>query len=88
MAFPQQAQVTQTPTRVRSLEIRIYKSVDEDDIEYPRGIEYRFTVDDQNDQAMNHYHGDLIPHLTVAQKTAIEAFFDAMWTKAEAEAIP
>ena len=88
MAFPQQAEVTRTPTRVRRLEIRLYKSVDEDDPEFPRGIEYRFTVDEQHDQAMNHFHGDLLPHLTAAQKTAIESFFDQMWAKAETEAIP
>ena len=98
MQFPQQPEVIRTPTRVRRLEVRLYKSVDENDSEYPQGIEYRFTVDDQHDQAMNHFHGNLIPHLDgevtptpipadTPWLTVIEAFFDQMWTKAETETL-
>ena len=97
MTFPQQPEVTRTPTRIRRLEIRLYKSVDVDDSEYPRGIEYRFTVDDQHDRAMNHFRGDASPHLGntpidipagTSWLTVAQGFFDQAWTKAENEAIP
>lgn len=88
MPFPQQPPINRTPTRVRRLTITLYKSVDPNDTEYPKGVEFEFTVDDQNNNPMNHFHGNLVPHLTTGQKTAIENFFDTMWAKAENEAIP
>ncbi len=97
MTFPQQAQVIRIPTRVRRLEIRLYKSVDEGDPEYPQGIEYQFTIDDQHDQAMSHFNGDASSHLGVtpvnipagtAWLTVIQGFFDQLWAKAKTEAIP
>jgi hypothetical protein len=37
---------------------------------------------------MSHVSGNLIPHLTTAQKTQLTAFMDALWTKAEDEILP
>ena len=99
MPFQPQPPINRTPTRIRRLEIRMFKSVDENDPEYPQGIEYRFTVDDQFDQAMNHFHGDLIPHISeevtpidipagTPWLMVLEGFYDIMWTKAETEVLP
>ncbi len=99
MSFPQQPPINRIATRVRKLEIRLFKSEDPGDPDYPRGIKFRFTVDDQNDQPMNHYPGNAAPHIAeevtpvdipagTSWLPVIEAFFDQMWTKTEAETLP
>lgn len=51
-------------------------------------IEYRVTIDDQFDNAIGHRSGNLIPHLTIAQKDQLIAFMDMLWAKAETEILP
>lgn len=99
MAFPQQPPINRVPTRIRKLEIRLVKTVDPDDPDYPEGIDYLYTVDDQHDQPMNHFPGNAIPHINAEVTSVaipagtswlpvIEGFFNQMWAKAETEAIP
>ena len=86
MAFQHQDTVTRNP-HIRDIEITLYRTIDEDDHDYPEGVEFRITIDDQWDHPMGHRHGDLVPHLTNGQKNALQDFMDAMWAKAEAEVI-
>ncbi len=86
MPFEKQDQVTRNP-HIRKLEVRLFRTIDEDDHEYPQGIEFALGIDDQWNTPMGHRSGNLIPHLTAAQKTALQNFMDAMWAKAEAEVI-
>jgi len=86
MPFKHQDPVTREP-HIRDLDIRLHRTIDEDNPEYPQGIEFRLTIDDQNDSPMGHRSGDLVPHLTSSQKTALQSFMDAMWAKAEDEII-
>lgn len=86
MTFNKQDQVIRNP-HIRDLEITLHRTIDEDDHDYPQGIEFRLTIDDQWDSPMGHRSGDLVPHLTTAQKTALIDFMDAMWAKAEEEVI-
>jgi len=86
MHFKHQDPVTREP-HIRDLEITLHRTIDEDNPEYPQGIEFRITIDDQFDSPMGHRHGNLLPHLTNGQKTALQDFMDQMWTKAEAEVI-
>ena len=86
MAFEIQEVVVREP-HIRDLEITLHRTIDERDHDYPQGIEYRLTIDDQYDHPMGHRSGDLVPHLTAGQKTALQGFMDAMWAKAETEVI-
>ena len=86
MPFNKQDPVTRNP-HIRDLEITLHRTIDEDDPEYSQSIEFRLTIDDQFDSPMGHRHGDLLPHLTNGQKTALIDFMDAMWAKAVAEVI-
>ena len=86
MAFEIQEVVVREP-HIRDLEIRLYRTIDEDDPEYPQGIEFGLTIDDQYNIPMGHRSGDLVPHLTSGQITALQGFMDAMWAKAETEVI-
>lgn len=86
MAFQHQDSVTRDP-HIRDIEIFLHRTIDEDDSDFPESISFRLTIDDQFDQPMGHRHGNLLPHLTAAQKTALQDFMDAMWTKAVAEVI-
>ncbi len=83
MPFDKQEQVIRNP-HIRNLEIRLHRTIDEDD---PQGIEFRLTIDDQWDHPMGHRSGDLVPHLTAGQISALQGFMDAMWAKAEEEVI-
>ena len=84
MPFNKQDQVIRNP-HIRNLEIILHRTIEEG--EPPQGIEFRLTIDDQFDHPMGHRHGDLLPHLTNAQKNALVSFMDAMWAKAESEVI-
>ena len=86
MVFEKQDQVIRNP-QIRKLEVRLFRTINEDDIEFPQGIEFRITIDDQFDIPMGHISGDLVPHLTNGQKNALQSFMDAMWAKAEEEVI-
>ena len=86
MAFKIQDQVIRNP-HIRNLEIRLHRTTDEDHPEFPQGIEFRLTIDDQFDRPMGHRSGDLLPHLTTAQKTALIDFMDTLWAKAKEEVI-
>ena len=86
MPFKHQDQVTREP-HIRDLEITLHRTIDEDDHDYPQGIEFRLIIDDQFNSPMGHRHGDLVPHLTNAQKTALIDFMDVMWAKAVEEVI-
>lgn len=86
MTFQHQDPVTRNP-HIRNIEITLHRTTDEDDHDYPEGIEFRITIDDQFGQPMGHRSGDLVPHLSSAQKTALQNFMDSMWTKAETEVI-
>lgn len=84
MPFKHQDQVTRNP-HIRTVEITLHRTIEEG--EPPQGIEFRLTIDDQWDRPMGNRHGNLIPHLTNAQKNALQKFMDAMWAKAEEEVI-
>jgi hypothetical protein len=86
MPFDKQNPVTRNP-HVRSIEITLNRTIDEEDHNYPQGIEFKVSIDDQWDRPMGHRSGDLIPHLTAGQITALQDFMDAMWAKAESEVI-
>ena len=86
MTFEIQDQVIRNP-HIRDLEITLHRTIDEHDHDYPQGIEFRLTIDDQFNHPMGHRSGDLVPHLTSGQITALQGFFDAMWAKAEDEVI-
>ena len=86
MAFQHQDPVTRNP-HIRNLEITLHRTIEEDDPEFPQGIEFRLTIDDQFDHPMGHRHGNLLPHITNAQRDALIDFMDAMWAKAESEVI-
>ena len=83
MAFKIQEQVIRNP-HIRNLEITLHRTIEDGGSE---GIEFRLTIDDQWDHPMGHRHGDLVPHLTPGQITALQNFMDAMWAKAEDEVI-
>lgn len=85
MSFEQQLPVTRTP-QMGSLEITLRRTV-LDDPRGPEGIEFLLTIVDQFGHSMNNLGGNLAPHLTPAQITALQDFMDTMWAKAEAEAI-
>ena len=86
MPFNKQDPVLREP-HIKDLEIRLFRTIDEKTPEFPQGIEFRLTIDDQFDRAMGHRSGDLLPHLTNAQKNALISFMDDMWAKAESEVI-
>ena len=86
MAFNRKDPVTRNP-HIRKLEVSLYRSVMPEDHEYPEGAVFRLVIDDQLDLPMDVYSGDLTPHLTPAQITALQGFMDALWAKAEAEVI-
>ena len=86
MTFQHQGTVTRNPS-IKDIEITLNRTTDEDDHDYPEGIEFRITIDDQWGHPMGHRSGDLVPHLTQAQKTALQGFMDAMWQKAQDEVI-
>ena len=50
-------------------------------------VTYHLELLDANGEVVTTQGGDLLPHLTNAQKTALSNFLDAMRTKA-AEALP
>ena len=86
MTFKIQDQVIRNP-HIRDLDIKLTRTIDEDDSDYPQGIEFRLTIDDQWGHPMGHRSGDLLPHLTNGQRDALIDFMDAMWAKAESEVI-
>ncbi len=87
MAFKKQDPVTRNP-HIESLEIRLYRTVNEDDPEYPESIEYSLTINDQFDDTMvRRLHNDLVPHLTAKLKADLQSFMDWVWAKAEEEVI-
>ena len=45
--------------------------------------DYSFEIMDQNGEPMGRRRGNLVPHLTAGQQTAIMNFLDEMLTKAE-----
>ena len=83
MTFNKQDQVIRNP-HIRDLDIYMHRTIDDGGSE---SIEFRLTIDDQFGVPMNSLNGDLLPHLTNAQKTALQSFMDAMWAKAETEVI-
>lgn len=44
---------------------------------------YRFEILDQNDNVIDNRAGNLVPHLTAGQQSAIVSFLDDMLTKAQ-----
>ena len=86
MVFEIQDQVIRNP-HIRDVEITLHRTVDEHAHDFPQGIEYRLTIDDQYGHPMGHRSGDLVPHLTSGQIVALLDFMDAMWAKAETEVI-
>lgn len=86
MAFKKQDPVMRNP-HIRSLTITIRKNIIQDDIDSPGGVSFRIRIEDQDDELMKSLDGNLAPHLTPAQKTALQNFMDVMWAKAEEEVI-
>ena len=86
MPFDKQEQVTRIP-HIRDLEITLHRTIDEDDHDFPQGIEFRLTIDDQFDSPMGHRHGDLMPHLSAEIKINLQSFMDWVWAKANDEVI-
>lgn len=87
MPFEPQPLVTRNP-HIREVEITMFGTIEEDHPEGPQSLRFRITVDDQFDQPMNHFHGDLIPHLPDNIKQQLLALMDWVWAKAEEEVTP
>ena len=86
MPFDKQDSVTRNP-HIRDLVIRLVRTTDEDDHDYPQGIDFSLTIDDQFDSPMGHRHGDLVPHLPAKLKADLQSFMDWVWAKANDEVI-
>lgn len=83
MAFERQA--ARTPVAIAGIEIRLYSP---DPLgERPPGAEYAVQVR-YSDNSVDAVRGDLVPHLTQGQISALLAFMDDMRTKANTEILP
>ena len=82
MVFIKQDSVTRNP-HIKDLVITLYRGP----IVPHQSIEFSLTIDDQFDSPMGTISGNLVPHLTAGQITALQSFMDAMWAKAESEVI-
>lgn len=87
MPFETQPSVMRHP-HIREIEITMFRTIEEDHPEGSQSLRFRITVDDQFNQPMNHFHGNLVPHLTDNIKQQLLAFMDWIWAKAEDEVIP
>ncbi len=89
MAFDPKPQVQRTATKVRTITVELFYGLDEEDSSYgDRYARFEARVDDQFGQPMNWRRGDLIPHLTTAQRNQLIAFMNILRTKAESEILP
>jgi hypothetical protein len=88
MAFEPQPTVNRVPSEISTLEITLLDTTEEDDPRGPKAALYRITVEDQYGQPMNHYNGDLVPHLTSAQVQGLLDFMDDLRSQAESEILP
>lgn len=86
MTFQHQDSVARNP-HIRDVRIILFRTIDEDDNDYPESVDFRINIYDQTGHRMAGRSGDLVPHLTAGQITALQSFMDAMWTKAETEII-
>ncbi len=84
MPFNKQDQVIRNP-HIRDIEITLIRTVEEGEL--PESAKFRITIDDQFNSPIGHRSGDLVPHLTAGQISALQGFMDAMWAKAEEEVI-
>ena len=80
MAFPR---INATPTAVETVRIILEQNVDEAG-ETRQTIEYRAEIM-MSDGSRRQAAGNLMPHLTAAQKTQLSGFLTAMFDKAAAE---
>ena len=85
-AFDPQGSVTRNP-HIKDIKIVLFRTIDPK-VTNQQSIKFTVTIDDQDDTPMAYRNGNLIPHLTPTQITALEDFMDAMWTKAEDEILP
>lgn len=83
MAFSQEP--TRTPERIAAIEVRLYSpdplSSESPSAEYSAQVSY-------STGEIRAVSGNLTPHLTPTQITALLAFMDAMRTKANTEILP
>lgn len=81
MPFPS---VSQVPTSIGTIRIRL---MDEDGVPGNMRVFYNVEIYDQNGAPIQFpgAQGDLQPHLTPAQISALVSFMEAMRTKAETE---
>ncbi len=84
-SFEQQTAVTRNP-RIDSIQILLSRSVNPD--QAAQSIIYSIAIYDQFNEPMKHKRGNLVPHLTTAQKNQLSAFMDMIWTKVESEITP
>lgn len=87
-AFEQQQSVSKNPQEIRNVEVVLFRTIKDGIVEAGQSIGYSIAVNDQFGETMKHYRGDLIPHLTTAQKDQLIAFMDMLWQKAEDEILP
>ena len=85
-AFEQHQQITSTP-QIGSIMIQLHRTVDPKAFKQ-QSVQYIVEVTDENHKTLANKSGDLIPQLTSGQITQLQAFMDAMWTKAETEILP
>ncbi len=88
---PSETPVTRIP-HIGTVRIELVRTVNPSELEDGKLQEVNFVVlvDDQFDNHIDKdmRDGDLIPHLTTAQKNQLIAFMDTMWIKAENEILP
>jgi hypothetical protein len=70
------------PTAVERLEVRLF-ALDDGAGGTGYDASYRFPIIDANGDLLEDRQGDLIPHLTAAQKTKLTSLMDALFAKAK-----
>ena len=85
-AFESHQAVVRTP-HIGAVEIQIRRSVNPND-QQQETVKYIVTIDDQFDDGITEKNGNLLPHLTTAQKNQLSAFMDVLWQKADDEILP
>lgn len=86
MAFTQET--VKTPTTIGGIRVVMDFPVDENltpVADADKTIRGRVEIYDQNDEPMDGWGGNLRPHLTGAQLTALSDFLDALRTQANTE---
>ena len=85
MAFNKVGTLSRIPTAVTSLTITLQVSLEAG--QPVQSAKFAIQIADQEGNPFRTVDGNLVPHLTGPQKTAVKNFLDALWVKA-AEVLP